>query len=89
MKQGNGPPNKVVLMSVLSQIIPGINTTIVNSAVDAGHGVYARAYQLAWASIVPFVVVAIICCALLTNVKELMTEKVEASMERVPEKTTA
>jgi hypothetical protein len=88
MKQGNGPPNKVVLMSVLSQIIPSINTTIVNSAVDAGHGVYARAYHLAWASIVPFVVVAIICCALVTNIQELMTEKSEASMEGAPGKTT-
>lgn len=87
MKEGNGPPTKVALLAVLSEVIPGINSTIVSNAVNAGHGVYARGYQLAWASIVPFVVIAIICCALLTDVKHMMTEKVEATLEKVSDKT--
>ncbi|KAF2117940.1 major facilitator superfamily domain-containing protein [Lophiotrema nucula] len=89
MREGNGPPTKAALLAVLSQVIPGINSTIITSAVDAGHEVYARGYQLAWASIVPFVVVAIVCCALLTDVKKLMTEKVEATMEKLPEKVVS
>lgn len=87
MKEGNGPPTKAALTAVLSQVIPGISTTIVGSAVDAGHEVYARAYQLAWASIIPFVVIAILCCAFLTDVKHMMTEKVEVNMEKEPAKT--
>ncbi|KAF2452872.1 major facilitator superfamily domain-containing protein [Lineolata rhizophorae] len=43
---------------------------------------YARAYRLAWDSIIPFTVIAIICCALLRGVKQFMTEKVEATVER-------
>lgn len=43
---------------------------------------YARAYQLAWASIVPFVVLALAAVAFLRGVGELMTEKVEATVEQ-------
>jgi len=52
---------------------------------DASHWSYAHAYRLAWASVIPFVVLALIAVAFLKGVKELMTEKVEATVERVPE----
>lgn len=44
--------------------------------------VYAGAYRRAWAAIVPFVVLATICIVFLRGVGELMTERVEASVEK-------
>ncbi|KAF2036732.1 MFS general substrate transporter [Setomelanomma holmii] len=78
----------VPLLSIIKEgnVIPGIDATIISSAADAEHAVYAKAYGLAWASIVPFVVIAIVCCALLSDCGALMTEKMEASMEKLPEK---
>ncbi len=63
--------------------VPGINAKIMASATSASEWAYAHAYRLGWASIVPFVVLALVAVALLRGVKELMTEKVEATVERV------
>lgn len=87
MKQGNGPPTTPGLVAAVLQVIPSIPREIVEEAANAGHAVYAKAYQLAWASIVPFVVIAIVCCANLRDVKQLMTERVEATVEKPLEKT--
>lgn len=38
--------------------IPGLNPTVLAAATNASHWAYAKAYRLAWASIIPFVVVA-------------------------------
>ncbi|KAI1774455.1 MFS general substrate transporter [Hypoxylon cercidicola] len=54
------------------------------AAVEASKWEYAHAYRLAWASVIPFVVLAIVAVALLKGVKDLMTEKVEATVEHVP-----
>ena len=69
--------------------VPGINGDIIASAENASHWAYARAYRLAWSSIIPFVVIAIVCVAFLKGVKEQMTEKVEASVERQPKAATS
>ncbi|KAF4630574.1 hypothetical protein G7Y89_g7563 [Cudoniella acicularis] len=61
--------------------IPGINGGILGAATDASHTVYAAAYRLAWSSIIPFVVVAMVAICFLKGVKELMTEHVEATVE--------
>ncbi|KAI0100456.1 MFS general substrate transporter [Hypoxylon sp. NC0597] len=53
------------------------------AAVDASRWEYAHAYRLAWSSVIPFVVLAIVAVALLKGVKDLMTEKVEATVEHV------
>ncbi|OTA86134.1 hypothetical protein M434DRAFT_82340 [Hypoxylon sp. CO27-5] len=53
------------------------------AAVDASRWEYAHAYRLAWLSVIPFVVLAIVAVALLKGVKDLMTEKVEATVEHV------
>lgn len=68
--------------------VPGINRRIIASALSASEWAYAHAYRLAWASVVPFVALALISVACMTGVKELMTEKVEATVEHVdsPEK---
>lgn len=63
--------------------VPGINASILGSAVHASEWAYAHAYRLAWASIIPFVVLALVAVFFLKGVKELMTEKVEATVERV------
>jgi hypothetical protein len=68
----------------LINAVPGINPTILSAAVNASHWAYDHAYNLAWASIIPFVVLAIVAVACLKGVKELMTEHVEATVERVP-----
>ena len=63
--------------------VPGANADVMLAATDASHWAYTRAYRLAWWSIFPFVVVAIVAVACLKGVKELMTEKVEATVENV------
>jgi hypothetical protein len=61
--------------------VPGLNDTILDQALDARDWAYARAYNLAWASIIPFVALAIVAVFFIKQVKELMTEHVEASVE--------
>ena len=56
---------------------------IIEAVVSASEWAYARAYNRAWVSIVPFVVLAIAAVACLKGVKELMTEHVEATVEKV------
>lgn len=61
--------------------LPGSNQGIVAAAINASHWAYAYAYRLAWSSIIPFVVLAMVAILFLREVKNLMTEKVEASVE--------
>ncbi|KAK0628329.1 major facilitator superfamily domain-containing protein [Bombardia bombarda] len=69
-----------------SSDIPGATSAVWAAAVDESHVQYARAYRLAWASVIPFVVLATVAVARLRGVSELMTERVEATVERVGEK---
>lgn len=64
--------------------VPGINNDIIAAAENASHWAYAHAYRLAWSSIIPFVVLALVAVACLRGVRELMTERVEATVEHVP-----
>ncbi|KAI1741260.1 major facilitator superfamily domain-containing protein [Xylaria scruposa] len=66
-----------------SDVIEGANATIWAAAIKESQWQYAYAYRLAWSSVIPFVVLAIAAVALLKGVKELMTEKVEATVEHV------
>ncbi|KAI1138413.1 MFS general substrate transporter [Hypoxylon sp. FL0543] len=63
--------------------VDGATPAVWNAAVDASRWEYAHAYRLAWASVIPFVVLAIVAVALLKGVKDLMTEKVEATVEHI------
>lgn len=63
--------------------VQGINAGILGETTKASREVYAKAYRLAWSSIIPFVVLAWIAVAFLKGAKELMTEHVEATVERV------
>ncbi|KAK6070464.1 PEP5 [Seiridium cupressi] len=63
--------------------IAGATPQVWSAALDASRWEYAHAYRLAWASIIPFVVLAIAAIAYLKGVKDLMTEKVEATVEHV------
>lgn len=63
--------------------VPGISDAITEKALDASHWAYAHAYRVAWASIIPFVVLALVAIFFLKGVKDLMTEKVEATVEHV------
>jgi hypothetical protein len=64
------------------QGVPGANADIMKAAWSASYWSYARAYRLGWWSVVPFVALATISVASMKGVKELMTEKVEATVER-------
>ncbi|MCJ1307023.1 hypothetical protein MMC25_000669 [Agyrium rufum] len=66
----------------LAAAVPGLTPGVLEAATNASRDVYAQAYRLAWASIVPFVVLAIVAVACLKGVRELMTEHVEATVER-------
>jgi hypothetical protein len=61
--------------------VPGANADIMKAAWQASYWSYAKAYRLGWWSVVPFVALATISVACMTGVKELMTEKVEATVE--------
>lgn len=63
--------------------IPGISPSILTAATSVSREVYAKAYRLAWSSIIPFVVLAFVAVAFLKGVKDLMTEHVEATVEKV------
>ena len=69
--------------TVFAQIAKS-NPAVLPAAMDASHHAYAAAYRLAWSSIIPFVVLAIVAVACLKGVKELMTEHVDAPVEGVP-----
>lgn len=62
--------------------VPGANADIMKAAWHASYWSYARAYRLGWWSVVPFVAMATISVACMKGVKDLMTEKVEATVER-------
>lgn len=64
------------------QGVPGANEAIMNAAWDASHWSYTRAYRLGFWSVVPFVALATVSVACMKGVKELMTEKVEATVEK-------
>ncbi|KAI0478284.1 major facilitator superfamily domain-containing protein [Xylaria cf. heliscus] len=66
-----------------SDAVEGANAAIWSAAIQESQWQYAHAYRLAWSSVIPFVVLAIIAVALLKGVRELMTEKVEATVERI------
>ncbi|KAG0646930.1 Core trichothecene cluster (CTC) 12 [Hyphodiscus hymeniophilus] len=61
--------------------VPGINNVILAAATNASHHLYAAAYRLAWSSIIPFIILALVAIAFMKGVKELMTEHVEATVE--------
>lgn len=63
--------------------VDGATAAVWSAAQNESRLQYAKAYQLAWASVIPFVVLAIVAVAFLRGVKELMTEKVEATVEHV------
>ncbi|KZT61404.1 MFS general substrate transporter [Calocera cornea HHB12733] len=63
--------------------VPGINADILAAATSASQWAYAHAYRYAWITVIPFTVVAIISVAMLRGVKELMTNHVEATVEKV------
>ena len=65
--------------------IPGITDSSLGAAVVTSQHVYARAFNVAWWSVVPFVVLALVAVACTKNVAELMTERVEATVEDVRE----
>ncbi|GAB1736026.1 hypothetical protein NU219Hw_g6080t1 [Hortaea werneckii] len=63
--------------------VPGVTSAIAEASLDASHWAYAHAYRLAWWSIFPFVALALIAVLCLKDVKDQMTEKVEATVEKV------
>jgi hypothetical protein len=63
--------------------VEGATDAVWAAAVDESRSQYAAAYRLAWASIIPFVVLATVAILCMRGVSELMTEKVEATVERV------
>ncbi|KAI0177586.1 major facilitator superfamily domain-containing protein [Pestalotiopsis sp. NC0098] len=69
--------------------IEGATAEVWSAAIEASHWEYAHAYRLAWASIIPFVVLAIVAVACLKGVKDLMTDKVEAPIEPVKKEEDA
>ncbi|KAK3941983.1 major facilitator superfamily domain-containing protein [Diplogelasinospora grovesii] len=63
--------------------ISGATSVVWAAALSESRAQYNDAYKLAWASIIPFVVLAIVAVAYLRGVSELMTEKVEATVEHI------
>ncbi|KAL8400954.1 hypothetical protein RB594_001107 [Gaeumannomyces avenae] len=66
--------------------IAGATPGVWAAATEASREQYLYAYRRAWASVIPFVVLAIAAIWFLRGVKELMTDKIEATVEKVPER---
>ncbi|TLD27198.1 hypothetical protein PspLS_04614 [Pyricularia sp. CBS 133598] len=66
--------------------VEGATAEVWSAAVLASREQYKIAYRRAWASVVPFVVLAIVSMWFLRGVRDLMTDKVEAPVEKVPER---
>ncbi|KAG9240293.1 major facilitator superfamily domain-containing protein [Calycina marina] len=64
--------------------ISAFDARILPAALNASHYAYAAAYRLAWSSIIPFVLFAIVAVSCLKGVEELMTDVVGATVEDVP-----
>lgn len=79
MKEGAGK----TLVKDLGTTLPDVSIPTLEAAVEAGHWVYAKGYRVSWASIIPFVVLSMACTIFLKGVKKLMTEKVEAPVEKM------
>lgn len=62
--------------------LTGYSDAILGAAATASQHVYATAYNRAWASVIPFVVLAIVAVVCMKGVRELMTDRVEATVER-------
>jgi hypothetical protein len=69
--------------ATMLRAVEGLTNEVLEEATRASHWTYARAYRKAWGSIVPFTVLAIVCVWFLKDIKELMTERVEATVEKV------
>jgi len=63
--------------------VEGATRAVWAAAVGESRAQYAAAYRLAWSSIIPFVVLATVAIVCMRGVGELMTDKVEATVERV------
>ena len=68
--------------TVRGQGIEGATQEVMYAAWQASYWSYTRAYRLGWWSVLPFVALATASVACMRGVKELMTEKVEATVER-------
>ncbi|PNS21811.1 hypothetical protein CAC42_409 [Sphaceloma murrayae] len=83
LSEGQVPALLEALQSGMGIQELGISEAVLGAAVAESEWVWADAYRRAWASVVPFVVLAIVAVWRLKGVKELMTERVEASVEKV------
>ncbi|ORY08789.1 major facilitator superfamily domain-containing protein [Clohesyomyces aquaticus] len=81
MAGGNGPPTLGGLVAVMSTAVPSAKVAAISAAQFASHEMYAKAYRLAWASIIPFAFLALVCVSFLKSVKAFMTDTVEAPLE--------
>jgi hypothetical protein len=62
--------------------IAGANKTILEAATTASHDAYAYAYHMMWVLLIPLVIIAIVAVIFLQPVGHLMTNKIEATVER-------
>lgn len=77
------PDLLAALAAGLHEGVEGATDEVWSAAIAASREEYAHAYRLAWSSIIPFVVMAIVAIWFMKGVRELMTEKVEATVEHV------
>ncbi|PSN68178.1 MFS general substrate transporter [Corynespora cassiicola Philippines] len=70
--------------TIRGQGIEGATPDVMRAAWQASYWAYARAYRLGFWSVLPFVVLATVSVGCLKGIKHLMTEKVEATVEKQP-----
>lgn len=70
--------------AALFAAVDGLNDKILGAAMSASEWQYAHAYRVAWASLIPFIVLAILAVWFTKSVKDLMTDHIEATVEHTP-----
>jgi hypothetical protein len=64
------------------EAVPDITPAVLAAATNASQWAYTHAYRLAWWSVLPFTIIALILVSFLKDVSALMTEHVDATVER-------
>lgn len=63
--------------------VNGLTPDILSKVMNTSQWTYTHVYRLAWCSVIPLAAVALIAVCFLRDVGQLMTERIEAPVERV------
>lgn len=64
--------------------VPGATEAVISAATNVSQNVYAGAYRVGWAAIIPFTVLAMVCVFFLKSVASQMSWHTERPLDAAP-----